>query len=539
MKNQRYLLISLLLLLIQNSLIGQITTLSVNGTGVKAELSGTPEHPLYPPDPDPLPDGYNPPAYSIFWIYPDGNFNFQDFAPGSNSLDNNNPTIGAGVNTIYSFLTEKYINSEPPEDAILEKIHVISNAIAPTDSEDMEWHLNLFYNNDPRPEYKMAVAMSYDNTIQPNHLYLFYNKVHNQAYPLFDNSKTTTIFPSYYHNSVTPRTTADFNISADPWSKYKNLINYPLATVDSKELPGGKRCRIFPVLTVYDTLHKPDDRENYPFGRNSHMLGILTSRNPISLSALEKGLAAFSLGLSPDPGTDHIRLQPLSGDTLFLAGIDTLRRPIVKSHDPNTLTLHSICYTGCRLNLEYELQICNDFDALEDEIDVELSGLHNFVIDQVVINHPLRGGRPTVFSSEVNSWTFYPVLSLPASRNRVPNCGNIKFTVIGHYTDISRDAAAVSRRIVEILTKLEDKRFIKCCVTFNNTDEIFPECNSILDYTRAFNGFSLKYSVPECPYLSREVHVLDICIPIWSLILVLFPLLFIVWYFRRRKFKFI
>ncbi len=538
MKNQSYLFVSLFLFLIHNSLIGQITTLSVNGTGVKAELSGTPEHPLYPPDPDPLPDGYNPPAYSIFWIYPDGNFNFQDFAPGAYSVENNNPKIETGVNTIYSFLTEKYINSEPPEDAILGKIHVISNAIAPTDSEDMEWHLNLFYNNDPRPKYKMAVAMSYDNTIQPNHLYLFYNKVHNQAYPLFDNSKTTTIFPSYYYNSVTPRTTTDFNISADPWTKYYNLINYPLATVDSKELPGGKRCRIFPVLTVYDTLHKPDDRENYPFGRNSHMLGILTSWNPISLSTLEKSLAASSLGLSPDPGTDHIRLQSLSGDTLYLAGIDTLRRPIVKSHDPNTMILHSICYTGCRLNLEYELQICNDFDALEDQINVELSGLHNFVIDKVVINHPLRDARPTIFSSEFNSWTFFPKLSLPASRNRVPNCGNIKFTVIGHYTDISRDAAAVSRRVEEILTKLEDKRFIKCCVTFNNTDEISPECNGILDYSRIATDFTKGYDVPECPYFSREVHISGFCFSLWAFSLWMLFLILLFGYFLRRKYKF-
>lgn len=532
MKSQRYFIVSLFLLLNLTSLTGQRVTLVEDGSAVNAVLdSGT--RPIAPngrvgqvlyPDPPPTPPPhmspdayYKPPAYSTFWIYPDGHFETIDFTAGSTTFRNTNATLSSSSSSnIYCFLTEKYINTDPPEDTVAAGKSNITSPL-PTYIDDSHT-LDLFVNNDPRPGYKMVTVMSYDKDINANGLYLFYNSVGKDRvkYNLFESPVLEIILPDYSIGEVNNN-----EMSFDSYPGYfsvlgnfKDAIHFQLKEYKTKELGrmpsplGFGRKRIFSVLET----KKYDDPKTYPFGDYSHLLGILTGSQPKVLTNDEATLAS-SLGFSLIEG--RCELQP----DLFIVGIDELQSKIVETHDPNHLTLKKVCREGDLLKLDYELMICNEFIQPESQIDIQISGLNGYIINNVIFrSHTSRDEISTV--TPPGTFIYKPDMTLAKANNIFPSCDVLKFTV-----EIPAPHIEGTDPAAEML--INNRPFINYCVKFNSTSEKKYECDS----KYSFNEVDSNYFIPACePTLTHRLPF-----PWWKYLLIVIIIIPVVWYFFRRK----
>lgn len=438
---------------------------------MKADLDpGTQNQTLYPDRRAP----YKQASYSTFWIFPDGNFNYLDFERNATTLINTAVRVGNGKDSIYCFLTEKYINTDPPEDGVFGITGINSTNLSPEDNNSRQ-QLNLYHNNEPRPKYNMVVAMSYNKNSSAEDLYLFYNNVGvgREGYDLFG-TKPRNILSSYYRQdgnilNITPSYPAHFH----PLGNYKNAVHYELTTLKNTDpLAGINRKRIFSVLNTSDAGGK----SNYPYGQYANLLGILTGKQPGSLSDLEVGLADY-LGIGTFTG-GAVKLA----DNLYLLGIDTLRPPVVETHDPNELRLIKICHDKDSLVIDYELEICNDYPFPESDIDLTFSGINGYYISNLVITNPT--GKPPVVSDY--TWLYHPKMTLRLSDSIEHQCSTVTFTVtIPYEGDLGRAEQM-----------LRDKAgFISYCVTFNSTKDKIKEC----DYKYIFNAEEDNYKIPLCP----------------------------------------
>jgi hypothetical protein len=439
---------------------------------LKADLDpGTQNQTLYPDRRAP----YKQASYSTFWIFPDGNFNYLDFERNSNTLVNSSVTVGDGKDSIYCFLTEKYINTDPPEDDVYGITGINATTLLPQDNSDNRHQLNLYHNHDPRPGYDMVVAMSYNKNSSAEDLYLFYNNVglDREGYDLFATSPRN-ILSAYYRkdgniSNITPAYPAHFH----PLGNYKNAVHYNLATMKNTMPPAGiNRNRIFSVLTTSAS----EGNSKYPYGEYANLVSTLTGKQPLTLSDQEIDLAEF-LEIGTVTG-GAIKLA----DNLYLLGIDTLRPPVAETHDPNELRLMKICHDKDNLVIDYELDICNDYPLPESNIDLTFTGINGYSISNVVISNPT--GLPPVLHDY--TWLYHPVMTLRFADHVEPQCSTVTFTVT---IPFDGDLARAEQM-------LRDKAgFISYCVTFNSTKDKIKEC----DYKYIFNIEEDNYKIPLCP----------------------------------------
>lgn len=440
-------------------------------SNMKADLDpGTQNQTLYPDRRAP----YKKASYSTFWIFPDGNFNYLDFERNATTLINTAVRVGDGKDSIYCFLTEKYINTDPPEDGVFGITGINSTTLLPEDNNSRQ-QLNLYQNNDPRPKYNMVVAMSYNKNSGAEDLYLFYNNVgvDREGYELFG-TKPRNILSAYYRQdgnimNITPSYPAHFH----PLGNYKNAVHYQLTTLNMAGPPAQiNRKRIFSVLNTLAS----DGNSNYPYGQYANLLGILTGKQPVSLSDLEVGLAEY-LGIGTFTGST-IKLA----DNLYLLGIDTLRSPVAETHDPNELRLIKICHGKDSLVIDYELEICNDYPLPESNIDLTFTGINGYSISNLVISNPTG---PLPVQSDY-TWMYHPKMTLRFGDHVEPQCSTVTFTVT---IPFDGDLARAEQM-------LRDKAgFISYCVTFNSTKDKIKEC----DYKYIFNAVEDNYKIPLCP----------------------------------------
>ena len=526
MKIYSFLLIGFFSLTSHYYLFGQRVRLSANVSGVntvldsgeRLNIDGSIGQVLYPspPPPPPRPGAYyEPPAYSTFWIYPDGHFETIDFGAGRTDFINGNARIvEESKSNIHCFLTEKYINTDPPDDAVALGKSTITDPPILAYRDDIHG-LDLFVNNAPRPGYKMVTAMSYDKNLEANNLFLFYNNVvgkESKPYPLFESPVIETILPDYSKREVSS------NAMTLPFSpnyfsgleKYNDAIHFELKAVGSNDPPFGfGRKRIFSVLNT-----KKNEDTKYPFGEYANILGILTSGKGGNLTRDEADLAR-SFGFNVD---NYGQCQLDSG--LYIIGIDTLQREIVPTHDPNHLTLKKACKEGDFLILDYELTICNESIQPETQIDIEISGLNGYIVNDIEFTSPSPRPPPDPpIVPPTGTFIYYPSMILAAANHRFPSCDVVSFTVkIPHGGDLYR--------ATEMLIK--NRPFINYCVKFNSTLAKINECDSKYSFIK----IDTSYRIPICEPVPTPLHL---PFPWWKYLLIVIIIIPVVWYFFRRK----
>jgi hypothetical protein len=444
---------------------------------MKADLDpGSRPQTLYPPR-----KKFNSASYSTFWIYPDGNFNTLDFEPNSTTLTNSYVNFDNGSQRLYCFLTEKYINTDPPEDAVYDKINIWNTTILPQDNTSSS-ELNLYINNDPRPEYKMVVAASYKKRSTADRLYLFYNNIGlaKNRYDLFE-PNPSHILPQYYSNSGgVYDLSRPYIAELTDFDAYNNGIFFDLANLEKSKPPAPiERERVFSVLKTMPSRNV----EGFPYGQYANLVGILVGKDPNPISINEVNIAkSLKIG--------QVKQESLESGVValgdyYLLGIDTLLRPIAETHDPNQLRLIKICRDANNLIIDYELDICNDYPVTEDRIDLSFTGINRYVIENVTIKSP--GSRTVGRSSDLTSapFAFDPIMSLNFADHVEPHCETVVFTVtIPFDGDLDRAEQTLAKH----------EGFIQYCVKFNNTRDAIDEC----DFKYSFDTLDNNYKIELC-----------------------------------------
>lgn len=328
--------------------------------------------------------------YKAFWIFGDGNYlsfpdNITALDAPSRRVDNYRYS-NAGTYRPVVYLTEKYHNTKPPEEARAEL--QVANAAASGTYIELTRRLaaspgrtvDIDFNHSPRVDYPMNFVLSYRKQ-EPAEAVLFY---YNSLY----NSNTSIASPidlfSFKRNEATAYQSAGFsprvvhNLAEGIGARLGDLEDYEASgtildalnttfksrlTYKVGDLQGGlpegmTELRVFPVLQTLPRTSMPANLlTEVPATSFPYFAAILigteevTDNDPAYAQLTKDASILFG-------NTGSLRLSPNS--PFYIRGIQRLNLKMESSHDPNSLVVKEVQALGNgKFKVIFLLTICN------------------------------------------------------------------------------------------------------------------------------------------------------------------------------------
>lgn len=449
--------------------------------------------------------------YKGFWLMGDGNY--IKFAENLRTLDADSRIIRnysypqAGTYQPVVYLTEKYHNDNPPEAA---RVTINKTAGAGNFSETPirlaapERKVDIDFNHAPRVKYPTNFVVSYRNDDNNARVLFYYNALGRAGSasiaPVSLMRHRVSEYANYHNTGVGPVVTEDILSSATGAmplytgtildalnSKFKSFLAYNVDQVDSDITPGRTELRVFPVLESFAMTDLPGD--SLP-GKPMLFAAVLIGTSPVSTDdpAYSK-LVGTAKGLLGDTIPDNLQLSPNSD--LFIRGIEMLELNMLRSHDPNSLTVTDIRDLGNgQYRAFFRMIICNEGSAPETKISLIFNDLTG----------GKYGARPDITNVTAGTWTGgsngapweVPLLNFQISgvpENYKPSCKSVLFS-------IDTDLDGIQRLYQET------PRALNVCVRFSSGAGECSENEPLPSGTYQDNGKYLPAEEEPCDLLT-------------------------------------
>ena len=328
--------------------------------------------------------------YKAFWILGDGNYlsfpdNITALDAPSRRVDNYRYS-SAGTYQPVVYLTEKYHNTKPPEEA--RAILQVTDAGASGTYVELTRRLaasparkvDVDYNHSPRVDYPMNFVLSYRKQEPVEAVLFYYNSLYNSNTA---NALPTDLF-SFKRNEATAYQGAGFsprvvqNLAEGVGARLGDLEDYEASgtildglntkfksrlTYKVGNLPGGlpegmTELRVFPVLQTLPRTSMPANlltevpASSFPYFATL-LIGTeeVTDNDPAYPQLTKDASILFG-------NTASLRLSPNS--PFYIRGIQLLNLKMETSHDPNSLVVKEIQALGNgKFKVRFLLTICN------------------------------------------------------------------------------------------------------------------------------------------------------------------------------------
>jgi len=426
--------------------------------------------------------------YKAFWIFGDGNY--LSFPDNITELDapsrrvNNYRYSSAGAYQPVVYLTEKYHNTKPPEEA--RALLQVTDAGASGTYVELTRRLaaspdrkvDVDYNHSPRVDYPMNFVLSYRKQEPVEAVLFYYNSLYNSN---TSNASPTDLFSfkkneaTYYQGTgFSPRvvnnlaegigaSSGDFEDYEAPGTildglnaKFKSRLTYKVGGFQGVLPEGMTELRVFPVLQTLPRTSMPANLlAELPTTRLPYFATILIGTEEVTDNdpAYAQLTKNASILLGP---TSSLRLSPNS--PFYIRGIQLLNLKMETSHDPNSLVVKEIQALGNgKFKVRLLLTICNKGQGSETSPTLVFRDLTagKFVSKPVLGN--IDGAIPSWSGgTAAESWTVgldgFVIPGVP--ENYEPSCRELTFSM-------ETDAVGVARLYQS------SPRALEVCVRFS------------------------------------------------------------------------
>ncbi len=350
--------------------------------------------------------------YKGFWLFGDGNYlKFSDDVAGMDANSLNIRSYDYGRNGAFKpvvYLTEKYNNDNPPEAARatlnINQATVSGTIPEPTKrlANSPEKRIDIDYNHAPRVKYPINFVLSYRSNEDATNVLFFYNGLKNgndisaiapASILQYQASEATA-----YHTTAFGPLSSDLQLGTgafppisagsilDPLnSRYKSLLNYEVRSPISAFTQGLTELRVFPVFLTNNSNALPGGEiPNNP----TSFVAIILGTKPINDSDPNfNKLSTLARQLLGQNVPSDLRLNPNS--SLFIRDIQYQEMQILRSHDPNSLTVTDIRDLGNgQYRVFFRMVVCNEGESPETNISLRFNDL--------------TGGKYSVRPSEIS-----------------------------------------------------------------------------------------------------------------------------------------
>lgn len=419
--------------------------------------------------------------YKAFWILGDGNYihfpdNLTELDAPSRTVSNYRYATAGNYNPVV-YLTEKYHNTKPPEEARA-TVNVTAAGASGTYVEMTrrfaaapDRKIDIDFNHTPRVDYPINFVLSYRKNEPSSTVLFYYNAlVSGGTYTpteLFNYKRNE---PTSYQGSgygpvnqdalTSERTTQGGGSLLDLLnSKFKSRLIYSVNDFPGPFPEAMTELRVFPVFQTKNLASMPAGLlSESPAVRLPAFAAILIGNDPVSKSdpafnrLLQNATTLFGANLPPD-------LSLGANTPQYIRGIELLNEAMETSHDPNSLIVTNIRDLGNgKFRVFFELSICNKGQGVETSPSVHFNDLTSGKYGAKPVFGPLdpsvnlswTGGTPG------NAWTAtlagFQIPGVPA--NHDPSCRSLTFS-------IDTDSDGVSRLYQE------SPRALETCVEFS------------------------------------------------------------------------
>jgi len=436
--------------------------------------------------------------YKASWIFGDGNYLF--FPDNNTTMDLASKTINFyryasnGQFGPVVYLTEKYHNKRPPQDA-----RSVINVNYPPDTNvppyreltrrlDNNRRIDIDYNHEPRVDYPFNMVLSYRKNEPVTTVYYYYNSLYNsQSYNF-----TSTRLVRYVKTEETNYQKGRMPVSVDDagllrnenrsfmpsgnFGSEGNLLDLLIPRFESrlvynvsgilKDFPNGlTELRVFPVFEVLPLAEMPPGLlTDTLVKRGPAFAAIIVGSDSLSGNEFQ-GLLTTANFLF---GTTLNSLQLGPNDPRYIRGIQFLNVEMKASHDPNNLVVTNIdTLASGQFNVTFKLRVCNEGMGMEHSPTLTFKDLTNGPYgSKPVLDATTFEDTPGIDTSwkfignhwEVNLEGFTIVGLAPkmiaGEEHFVPSCRKIVFSIL-------TDEAGV-RRLYQ-----DSPRALNVCVTFS------------------------------------------------------------------------
>lgn len=425
--------------------------------------------------------------YKGFWIFGDGNY--QSFSDNLTQLDTPSRTI---INYRYAvpgtynpvvYLTEKYHNTKPPEEARA-FLNVSSTGASGSYVETTQRlanitgrNLDVDFNHQPRVDYPMNFVLSYRKSEPASLVLFYYNSLISNNYSTwtptglfsFKSNEATDYqgagFTPVVENDIAPTAVSPGGLKSGGRSgsildalnsKFKSRLVY-----DVSDFPGAlpdnmTELRVFPVIQTVSLDSLPENLlSELPTTRFPTFATILVGTDSVGPNDPAYGLLLKN-ALTLFGNLSSLRLSPNS--QLYIRGIELTNMKLETSHDPNSLVVTDIVAAGGgKYKVTFRMIICNKGQGTESRPSLVFNDLTGGKYNTKPVLGDVNGATVTwsggdagsAWVAELNGFT---ITGVP--ENYAPSCRELFFT-------IETDANGVNRLYQS------SPRALEVCVNFS------------------------------------------------------------------------
>jgi len=338
--------------------------------------------------------------YKGFWIFGDGNYlKFDDDVAAMDANSLNIRSYDYGRNGTFNpvvYLTEKYNNDDPPEAARarLNINQAATSGVIPEPTRRLanspQKRIDIDYNHAPRVKYPINFVLSYRSGEDASNVLFFYNGLKNSAD--FSSIAPTSILKYDTSEAAAYHTTAYgpqnwINLQAgigtnapittgtilEPLNnRYKSLLNYNVQNPIAAFTQGLTELRVFPVLKTNASSALPGGK--IPTNPTSFTAILLGTKPITDADPNYNKLTSLAKQLIGDNIPSDLRLNPNSN--LFIRDIQYQELQILRSHDPNSLTVTDVRDLGNgQYRVFFRMVVCNEGESPETNISLRFNDL--------------------------------------------------------------------------------------------------------------------------------------------------------------------
>jgi len=421
--------------------------------------------------------------YKAFWIFGDGNY--IKFRDDISTLDAASKTIVGyryfqpGRYNPVVYLTEKYHNSKPPEEA-RSSINVSGAGASGTPIEPTvrlvarpDAKVDIDYNHTPRAGYPINFVLSYRLSEPATTALFYYNSLSNIGFGSFAPTSLlkykATELTAYQNTAFTPQVVENLATGGVPPfvfggpslldamnTKFKSRLLFNTAAPIGLFTEGVTELRVFPVLETFKMANLPDGALP-PATSPACFACILVGPDSVSSSDPAHGrMLKLAQTLFGNNFTGSFRLGPNS--QIYIKGIELLNLTLDASHDPNGLVVTDIRDLGTgKFRVSFRMLVCNTGSGNETNPTLtfnDITGGHYVAQPQFI---DLSGTAPVWTGGTPGlSWSAnlpgFQITGVPPEYE--PSCRELYFT-------LETDAAGVARLYDE------SPRAVEVCVKFS------------------------------------------------------------------------
>lgn len=426
--------------------------------------------------------------YKAFWIFGDGNY--KNFPNNVLALDAPSRTIpnyrygAAGTYNPVVYLTEKYHNTRPPEEARA-TINVGGSAPSGTYTEitqrlpiasTSDRKLDIDFNHTPRVDYPMNFVLSYRKLESATNVLFYYNSLISNNYSSYTPTDLFTFkqneATSYQGSGYAPQVESALGVgrigSASATnsgggsildalnSKFKSRLIYNVSDFKQPFPEAMTEFRVFPVMQTLPLASMPTNLlTESPTTRFPAFAAILVGTDSVSQNDPSYG-RLIKTALSLFGNITSLKLSPNS--QLYVRGIEVLNLKMETSHDPNSLIVTKVePINANRFKVTFKLTICNKGIGTESSPQLFFNDLTGGKFSAKPQLGPVPDATVTWSGGSAgNAWAAlldgFDIPGVPEDHD--PSCRELSFS-------IETDAVGLARLYQE------DPRALEVCVEFS------------------------------------------------------------------------